>query len=325
MSRTSTELAEAITKASSIQTYVIARFLVDRDLVDDCYRAYAYFRWADDVIDIAARSRDERIAFIERQKLLVDRLYRGEHPQTLTPEEEILADLIHNERREATGLRSFVKNFIELLEFDAERKGCLINQDELALYSRCLATAVTDGIQYFVGHGHPYPSTEDKYKAVLAAHITHMLRDMVGDIAEGFINIPREYLEAHHISPESFESQAFRDWVQERVQLARRYLFEGKRYLDVLDVLRCKIAGYWYCARYEGVLAAIEKDDYLLRAAYSERRRLSTWIKIAWLGVTVTIRHIIQFLQHSGTKQAADEYPPKMIDSDLEPAGSTKR
>ena len=38
-------LARSITRAGSIQTYFTARLMVDRDLVDDFFRAYAYFRW----------------------------------------------------------------------------------------------------------------------------------------------------------------------------------------------------------------------------------------------------------------------------------------
>jgi len=112
------------------------------------------------------------------------------------------------------------------------------------------------------------------------------------DTGDGFINIPREYLEAHGISPDDVDSPPFRAWVRDRVEQARRYFREGKCYLDGLDVLRCKIVGYWYCARLEGVLDTIERDGYILRAVYGERRKLSSWLKIALLGVTVTLRHI---------------------------------
>jgi hypothetical protein len=50
--------------------------------------------------------------------------------------------------------------------------------------------------------------------------------------------------------------------------------------------------GYWYGARFEGVLDAIERDDYILRAEYSERRKVSTWLKMAWLGASLTLQHI---------------------------------
>jgi len=46
-----TDLASSITKAASKQTYYTIRYLVDRERVDDAYRAYGYFRWVDDILD----------------------------------------------------------------------------------------------------------------------------------------------------------------------------------------------------------------------------------------------------------------------------------
>jgi phytoene/squalene synthetase len=284
--------------------------MVDRDLVDDFYQAYAYFRWADDIVDapasvdaaasvgasasndVSSRSDAERIAFIKRQRELIDRLYRNQRPDDLTPEEEMVANLISHDRGENSRLQSFIRNMFAIIEFDAYRKGRLISQAELTWYSDCLAKSVTDGIQYFVGNGHSYPATEDRYQAAIAAHIAHLLRDTFLDTADGFINIPREYLETHGISPEDVDSPPFRAWVRGRVELARGYFREGKRYLDEQDGLRCKIVGYSYCARFEGVLDTIERDSYILRPVYNERRKLSTRLKMAWLGLSLTQRHI---------------------------------
>ena len=292
MGNTTAALARAITRAGSKQTYYIARLMVNRDLVDDFCRAYAYFRWADDVIDVSSRSDDERTSFAKRQRALIDRLYKGERPDDLAPEEEIVADLIAHDRGEHSGLESFVRNMFAVIEFDAHRKGRLISQRELTRYSDCLSRSVVDGLQYFIGNGHPYPAADNRYLAAVGAHIAHLLRDMVQDTADGFTNIPREYLKAHGIGPGDVDSPPFRAWVQEQVAQARRCFRQGKRYLDTLDVLRCKIVGYWYCARFEGVLDAIEHDGYILRAVYNKRRKLSTWLKIVWLGISVTFRHV---------------------------------
>ena len=51
-------LAESITRTGSKQTYYTARLMVDKDLVSDFCRAYAYFRWIDDIIDISSQSDD---------------------------------------------------------------------------------------------------------------------------------------------------------------------------------------------------------------------------------------------------------------------------
>ena len=285
-------LARSITWDASKQTYYTARLMADKGLVDDCYRAYAYFRWVDDVVDVSSQSSDERISFIRRQRGLIDRLYRNERPDDLTPEEEIVADLIQHDKIENSGLRSFIYNFLAVIDFDAHRKGRLISQQELTWYSSCLGRAVTDCVLYFVGNGHPYPDTAHRFLGPTGAHIAHMLRDMLADTADGFINIPLEYLEAHGISPQDVDSSPYRAWVRERVEQARRYFREGKRFFDGLDLLRRKIVGYWYCARFEGLLNAIERDGYVLRAVYDERRKLSTRLRVAWLGLSVTLQHV---------------------------------
>lgn len=287
-------LAESITWTGSKQTYYTARLMVDKDLVDDFYRAYAYFRWADDFIDVSSKSNEERVYFIKRQRELIDRLYNDELPGDLTPEEDILATLISHDMEHNSGLQSFIHNMFAIIEFDAYRKGRLISQQELTWYTNCLGKSVIDGLQYFIGNGHPYPDTEDRYLASEAAHIAHLLRDTSLDTTDGFINIPREYLETHGIGPKDVDSPPFQAWVQGRVEQARKYFHEGKRYIEELEVLRCKIVGYWYCTRFEAVLDTIERDDYILRSAYDERRKLSTWLKIAWLVISTTLRHIIR-------------------------------
>jgi phytoene/squalene synthetase len=292
-------VAQSITWASSKQAYYTARLMVDKDLVDDFYRAYAYFRWADDMVDeptandVPCQSNEEVISFVQRQRGLIDRFYRNERPDDLAPEEEVVADLISHDRGESSGLQSFIRNMLAIIEFDAHRRGKLVGQQELIWYSRRVAQSVTDGIQYFVGNGHPYPDADGRYSAALGAHITHLLRDTLPDTADGFINIPREYLKAIDIRPEDVDSRPYRAWVRERVEQARQQFRVGKCYLDQLDVLRCKIVGHWYCARFERVLETIEQDDYYLRRHYEESRNLSAWLKIAWLGFTVTLRHII--------------------------------
>lgn len=286
------DLARSITWAGSKQSYLTARIVVDKDLVSDFYRAYAYFRWADDIVDGSTRSDSERIAFIRRQTELIDRLYDDDRPGDLTPEEEIVAELISHDSGENSGLQSFIRNMLAVVEFDAYRKGRLISQRELTWYSNRVAKSVTDGIQYFVGNGHPYPTTEGRYLAAFAAHIIHLLRDTLPDTVDGFVNIPREFLEAHDISPEDIDSPPFRTWVQHRVEQARDYFRAGKLYLDDLDVLRCKLAGYWYCARFEGILDAIERDGYVLREVYDERRNLSAWLAPVRLGASLTVGHI---------------------------------
>jgi phytoene/squalene synthetase len=289
-------LARSITRESSKQTYYIARLMVDKDLVDDFCRAYAYFRWIDDYIDITSQSDNERISFIRNQRDLIDCLFNGEQTNNLSPEEMILVDLIRNDRGETSGLQSFIRNMFAIIEFDAYRKGRLITKSELFWYTDRLGKSVVDGLLYFIGNGHAYPDSKNRYLAGEAAHITHLLRDMGPDTADGFINIPNEYLEEHGISPMDIDTPPFRKWVQSRVEQARENFHLGKQYFDDLDVLRSIIVGYWYSARFETVLDTIERDGFKLRWDYNERRKLSTWLKIAWIGFSATLKFYVNQL-----------------------------
>ena len=267
-------LAASITKAASQQTYYTIRFLVDRKLVADAYRAYAYFRWVDDALDteLSKAGAPERSAFVVRQKELLEGCYRGEFPRDVNPQEQMLVELVRKDVEKNSGLQTYLRNMMAIMSFDADRRGRTASQIELNEYTCNLASAVTECMHYFIGHCCYSPNDETRYLAVAAAHITHMLRDTVDDIQAGYFNIPHEVLTANHISPEAIQSDAYRAWVQGRVQLARTYFKAGKDYLGRVQNPRCRLAGLAYTARFEGVLDLIEQDGYLLRTAYPERK-----------------------------------------------------
>jgi phytoene/squalene synthetase len=265
-------LAAAITRAASKQTYYTIRFLVDPPLIDDAYRAYAYFRWVDDWLDEGAHPRTERLAFVRRQQALIDFCYRGETPADLTPEESLLADLIGHHPRENSGLRTYIDNMMAVMAFDADRRGRLISQRELDTHTHWLASAVTEAMHHFIGHNCDSPRGGTRYLAVTGAHITHMLRDALEDAKAGYYNIPRKLLTAHGIAPWDVDNPVYRDWVKGRVQEARACFKAGRAYLAQVESLRCRLAGYAYTYRFEVVLDYIEREGYLLRAHYPERK-----------------------------------------------------
>jgi hypothetical protein len=283
-------VASSITKAASKQTYYTIRFLVDRARVEDAFRAYAYFRWVDDALDaVPARSganaieAQERIALLERQKSLLEKCYRGELPRDVDMQEEMLVGLIQSDREKNSGLQSYLRNMMQVMEFDARRRGRLISQVELNEYTYWLATAVMECIHYFIGHGEFAPRDETRYLAVSAAHITHMLRDTFDDAQIGYHNIPSEVLEENHIGPQDVQSDAYRAWVKSRVQLAREYFKTGKDYFARVQNPRCRLACYAYIARFEWLLDTIEKETYLLRPQYDERKSFGTGLLMSWL------------------------------------------
>jgi phytoene/squalene synthetase len=169
-----------------------------------------------------------------------------------------------------------------VMSFDTGRRGRLVSQAELSGYTRCLASAVTEAMHYFIGHDCASPQDETRYLAVTAAHITHMLRDTFDDIQAGYFNIPREVLETNHLAPQDVHSDAYRVWVKGRVALARAYFKAGGDYLNRVESRRCRLAGFAYTARFEWLLNAIDRENYYLRPQYSERKSLSSGLRMSW-------------------------------------------
>ena len=263
-------LAASLTKAASQQTYYTIRFLVDRERVPDAYRAYGYFRWLDNQLDRDGMKRADRLALMERQKDLMERCRRAEPLRQASVEEQMLVELIQNDRERNSGLQAYIRNMLAVMEFDANRRGRSIASTELAAYSQHLSIAVTEAMHYFIGHNFYSPRNAGRYLAVTGAHITHMLRDTHEDLRAGYFNIPRELLESHEITPYDVESDAYRAWVANRVRLARSYFKAGRDYLAQVECLRCRLAGYAYMARFESVLNVIEQEGYRLRQDYVE-------------------------------------------------------
>jgi len=293
----SAKLAVEITRGSSTQTYFTFRYLTDREYRDDAFRAYAYFRRVDDILD---RPNDgtfsEKKAFLDRQKALLEASYRGECLVELDAEEQMLVDLVRHDDGKNPYLHSYLFNMMAVMEFDLNRRHFFVSQEELNRYSLLLSTAVTDALHYFIGHDRPEPQHTARYDAVEAAHITHMLRDACEDVEVGYFNVPKEYLDKKGITPADITSQAYRQWVCCSVKRARKLFDSGRQYIAQVRNLRCRIAGYAYIARFEWILQVIEQENFCLRADYHQRK--SVWVGL-WMGVSA----LSSMLAFPGTKQ----------------------
>jgi len=289
--------ASSITRAASKQTYYTIKLLVDRSRVDDAYRAYGYFRWVDDVLDanpgsnavLSQSEASERREFVERQESLLESCYRRESLPTVNIQERMLVELIQRDYEKNSGLEIYLRNMMQVMKFDAGRRGKPISQSDLSEYARWLAIAVTEALHHFIGHGDFAPLGEARYLAVYAAHITHMLRDTYEDVQAGYYNIPRELLEANHIGPEEVQCDAYRLWVKDRVQLARECFEAGKDYLARVQNPRCRLAGFAYTARFEWMLDTMEREGYSLRPQYGERKGIAAGLRMSWQALSSMI------------------------------------
>jgi phytoene/squalene synthetase len=279
-------LAVEITKASSKQTYYTFQILADRDRIEYAYRAYAYFRWVDDILDSSGGSRNEKIKFLKRQRELLEASYREGLNQELQPEETLLIELVQSDTDNHPGLRSYLHNMMVVLEIDMKRQGKVISQAELDEYSHHLSVAVMDALLYFIGHDVPPPDQFGRYHAVTAAHIVHLLRDTYEDVETGYYNTAQEYLQEQGISSQDWAPQDYREWVKKRVKLAREYFKIGRGYIAQIKNFRCRLAGFAYAARFEVVLNMIERDNYILREDYSQSKGIWAFLKMSWSTLT---------------------------------------
>jgi phytoene/squalene synthetase len=187
---------------------------------------------------------------------------------------------------------------LDVMAFDAGRRGRAVTSGELDRYTHTLAVAVTEALHHCIGHGAGAPHDESRYVAVTGAHVAHMLRDLRRDALVGYVNVPAEVLDTG-VSPGE-DSPALRAWVQERVELARRCFDTGRDYLARLESGRCRLAGHAYIARFEWVLDAIEGDGYRLRDSYPERSHLRGGLAIG----TAAARSAVTAAHHRSSSLA---------------------
>jgi hypothetical protein len=96
---------------------------------------------------------------------------------------------------------------------------------------------------------------------------------------------------------EGLDHESIRQWVYGQTKKARQAFMAGQGYIKSISVLRCKLAGVWYLARFDSILNSIEHDGYRLRLDYPERHCLATWMEIVRLGIKVTIKHMASRLR----------------------------
>jgi hypothetical protein len=282
-------LAASITRAASTQTYYTIRLLVDRPRVEDAFRAYAYFRWLDDILDAdtpprsASGSGDrlERTRFLDRQKSLMEAALRGDRPDDVNAHEMMLVHLARG-TAPGDGLETYLRHMMRVMDFDVRRRGEIVSAAELDDYTRSLAIAVTEALQHFIGNATESPRDGTRYLAVTGAHILHMLRDTFADVRAGYFNVPREVLDGHSFGPHEVHGDPYRAWVRDRVNVASVCLDAGRTYFARVRNARHRLAGLAYIGRFEWLIGTLERDDYRIRADYPKRTAASTAMRTGW-------------------------------------------
>lgn len=274
-----------------MQSYLTMRWLADPEYRDDAFGFYAYFRWLDDMVDEHLPDAAQRLAFVARQRELLAAASAGARTGDVSPEEALLVRLVGPARHAGArpsgtdgttgGALTAVTAMLDVMEFDARRRGRAVSQDALDRYTHVLAVAVTESLHHCIGHGEASPHDESRYVAVTGAHVAHMLRDLAEDLAVGYINVPAELAPHPMASLHHLHDPARRAWVRDRVEYARACFATGREYLAHVQNRRCRLAGHLYIARFEWVLDVVERDGYRLRPSYPERATIRGGLWVA--------------------------------------------
>ena len=113
----SATLAEIITRDASIQSYLTIKALVPQEHRDDAFRAYAYYRWVDDLLDGEGLNQAQRSDFISSQRRLLSDCLNGHPPRELCAEELLLVDLTQGHLKRDLGLKIYLRDMMDVMAF----------------------------------------------------------------------------------------------------------------------------------------------------------------------------------------------------------------
>jgi len=176
---------------------------------------YAYFRWADDVVDAPDRDASTVQSFMDRQAAIIQGSATPEHPA----ERALRWSLTHPGM--GPRLQPAVERMAEALFYDAQRDAGPIPAADLQQQVERIGDAFVGAIWVCSG-ARGVPSAAALLLA-RAATATHMLRDRAEDQALGYSNLPREHFGAT-APPQGPGLQA---WLEERTAEVDGWFAQG--------------------------------------------------------------------------------------------------
>ena len=189
MTSMTSNLASAITKAASKQTYYTIRFLVTGhgSMTPTGIRLFPLGGRRPRRRCVLRSGPGRRRAFARELDSWTVRnpcwthCLRGEAPRDADPHEAMLVELVRHADPSDARLEAYLRHMMLVMDFDVRRRGRLVSQAELDEYTRWLATAVTEAMHYFIGNGAAAPDDEHPLAGCLGrAHPAHAPRHLRG-------------------------------------------------------------------------------------------------------------------------------------------------
>jgi len=253
------------------------------------YAAYAYCRWADDIVDdaaFAARA-DEGVRpseVLDDWQRELDACYAGKptHPITIA-----LADAL---KHFAIPKSAFVA-LIDGCRQDMV-KSRYENFDELLHYCELVAASISDISLAIFGYRKDSAIEHGRHLST-ALQLTNVTRDVGDDLARDRIYLPREDLRRFNVSEEEIfdraESDRMKALLEFQIERAESYFRAAEPLLDELD-FDARFPVLLMGGVYATVLRKLKKDPL---TAIRKRLSLSTLQKMLVIGTRMLRPHFV--------------------------------
>ncbi len=235
--------ARALTRARNGRAWWALWFAFSRHGLATFEALYAYFRWADDVVDAPDRREADVRAFVARQV----RIVAGQEPAESPGEQAIVAVLAGND---GDRLRPVVEGMLAALHFDAHRGPRPISPVELERQVERVGDAFVTAL--WVCAGEPGPLPGGLAELARAACFVHVLRDREIDRTLGYENRP---------PGPSGAPMADAAWVPALAAEAEARFHKGEAALSAAMGWRTRWLLRGYAGRYRRALPAATRGD----------------------------------------------------------------
>jgi phytoene/squalene synthetase len=247
---------------SSVFTFLMT-WLMPRSTRPLFWLWYAYLRVVDDTVDDSSGTKEDRIAYLDRQIRLIEDCYMGVAVPK-SRESEFLSRLIRFDRAHGARFRPSLDGMLASIRSEGARDGSpttysrLMSQYRLESESYLHAIAAVSGLDVASA---PPPGHE----AALGAKLAHVLRDFLDDVDNERLNISLEEIASYRLLLPDFgareSSAATREWVANRARLGVLLLRRGladsaaaksKRYSLTIAILATKYQVYLHRVKIRG-------------------------------------------------------------------------
>lgn len=243
-------MSAVLTKTESPFGYWSSRVFFSQDRRKILFLLYAYFRWVDDTVDKPDFNLDFNHEFIHRQTTIIQAWYMGESA-VLSENlfETMAATAIKEDKKNGSQLQSMITGFLEAIAWDVERRNKIVNQIELDRYSLLLGRSYSEGLLYGLKLN-PCESTYSTPKTLcgVAAHWSHLLRDLSEDLKLGYINISDDDIKQYSINLKN--SQTLLPWIREKCCRTLDMFAEGRKSRSLLPTHKAQIVFDLNCLKH---------------------------------------------------------------------------